>query len=229
MGGPFHAHKLRFVIVNALTATNLVLGVLALIAATAGSIQLAAWGLLMCVLLDASDGLLARHWCVTSEFGAQLDSLADMTSFITAGGTLIYYWVEPITPPWLISVASALYVLSGAVRLARFNCAPPQPDYFQGMPTTFVATAVAANYLIAPSIDPYWIVALALLLAVLMISLLPYPKPSPATIRRCSPWCVALLGVGAVISVQWTIWLLTAGYVTSGPAIWLRRKLDHKR
>lgn len=217
--------RLRSLIVNSFTSFNLVLGVLSLIAATAGLIRFAAWGLLCCVVLDMCDGSLARRWDVSSDFGAQLDSLADMTSFIIAGATLIYYWVQPMTPLWLIILASSLYALSGAFRLARFNTTTTtQPGYFQGMPTTFVAAAVATNYLVAPALNSYWVVALVTLLAVLMVSLFPYPKFSPAMLRRCPPWLMLALVGSAVVNISWTVWLVTAAYISTGPAIWLRRR-----
>src|SRR5258706_15412826 len=99
-------------------------GVLSLIVAGAGQIALAAWGLLLCVLLDSCDGSLARHWQVTSEFGAQLDSLADMTSFIIASVALTYYLVQPTTPFPLLLIVCGLYTLAGPFLLALFNSSP---------------------------------------------------------------------------------------------------------
>ena len=218
--------RFRSLVVNSFTSFNLVLGLLSLIAATADLIRFAAWGLLCCVMLDMCDGALARRWDVSSDFGAQFDSLADMTSFIVAGATLLYYWVQPTTPLWLIVLASAMYTLSGAFRLARFNCTSAQPGYFQGMPTTFVAAAVAANYLVAPALNSYWVVAVMALLAVLMVSLFPYPKVGPATIRRLPPVLLLALVVGAVVNISWTVWIVTVAYVALGPSIWLRRKLQ---
>ncbi len=225
MSNAIHTSKIRFLIVNSFTGLNLLIGVLSLVAGAAGSIETAAWGLLCCVVLDACDGLLARHWRVTSAFGEQLDSLADMTSFVTAGATLIYYWIQPSTADWLLISASGLYVVSGAVRLARFNCTPPQPGYFQGIPTTFVAATIGANYLVAPTINASLVLTFTILLALLMVSLLPYPKPSPAALRRCPRWCVALVGVGALVNIGWTVHVLTASYIALGPAIWIHRKL----
>src|SRR3569623_222907 len=96
----FESTRFRFLIVNSFTSFNLVIGLLSLIAATTGAIWVSAWGLLCWVLLDMCDGSLARRWDVSSDFGAQFDSLADMTSFIVAGATLIYYCVQPNTPLW---------------------------------------------------------------------------------------------------------------------------------
>ncbi|GAB4209293.1 MAG: hypothetical protein OHK0022_40100 [Roseiflexaceae bacterium] len=214
-----------FVIVNSMTGFNLVLGMLSLICASAGAVSLAAWGLLCCVLLDGFDGALARHWKVSSDFGAQLDSLADMTSFIIAGAALIYYWVAPTPPFWMIFTASGMYSLAGAIRLARFNSVVPDRSYFQGLPTTFAAAVIAANYLVYPSFDSYWIIGLVTLLAVLMVSIFPYPKLS--VVGRWLRWGWPLLIVGALISLSWTVWIAALGYICLGPAISLKRRL-HK-
>lgn len=222
MNGSPPLFRLRFVIVNAFTGINLLIGVLSLIAATTGSISLAAWGLLLCVLLDTCDGSLARRWRVTTDFGAHLDSLADMTSFIIAIAALIFYWVRPTTPFLLIAAISGLYALSGAIRLARFNSTVAQSGYFQGMPTTFVAAIVAANYLVNPSLDSYWIMALVSLLAILMVSILPYPKLGEI-LRHSPPWIWVGLAIGAMFSLPWTVWILSVAYICLGPAIWLYR------
>jgi CDP-diacylglycerol--serine O-phosphatidyltransferase len=211
--------RLRFVIVNAFTGCNLLLGVLSLIAATTGLVATAAWGLLLCVLLDTCDGSLARRWRVTSAFGAQLDSLADMTSFIIAGTGLTFYWARPTGALIPLVMVSVLYALSGAIRLARFNTSPARSDYFQGVPTTFGALVLAANYLAYPALTSGWILALVGLLAALMVSTWPYPKLG--LLRRCPPWVVPITIAGFVFSPTWTIWLLTVIYLGLGPAIWV--------
>lgn len=216
-----------FVIVNSVTSFNLVIGVLSLIAASAGAVSFAAWGLLCCVLLDGCDGALARRWQVTSDFGAQLDSLADMTSFMIAGAALIYYWVAPTPPFWMVFTASGMYTLAGAIRLARFNSSVPDRSYFQGLPTTFAAAVLATNYLIVPAFDSVLIIALATLLAVLMVSIFPYPKL--ATLGRWLRWTWPALLAGALLSLSWTIWLVALVYLALGPAISLWRRLRARR
>lgn len=218
--------RLRFLIVNSFTSVNLIIGVLALIAASAGYNAMAAWGLLLCVLLDSCDGTLARHWQVTSEFGAQLDSLADMTSFIIAGVGLIYSWARPVTPLWMVLVICGVYALAGALRLARFNASPKHNGYFQGIPTTGGGAIIAALYLVAPVPSVGIVVGLAGLLATLMVSTFPYPKL--ITLLRCPrPVWLAIL-LAAAFNIQVTIWALTICYCCSGPAIWLAGRLKNK-
>lgn len=81
-----------FAIVTACTCFNMFLGLLALYLAVIGQPFWACWALLASVCFDACDGFLARRWNVASEFGAQLDSLADFASFCLAGGVLSYAW-----------------------------------------------------------------------------------------------------------------------------------------
>ncbi|MGM9998884.1 MAG: CDP-alcohol phosphatidyltransferase family protein [Candidatus Bruticola sp.] len=81
-----------FAIVTACTCFNMFLGLLALYLAAIGQPFWACWALLASVCFDACDGFLARKWNVASEFGAQLDSLADFASFCLAGGVLAYSW-----------------------------------------------------------------------------------------------------------------------------------------
>jgi CDP-diacylglycerol--serine O-phosphatidyltransferase len=215
--------RIRFLIVNAFTGFNLLLGVLSLIAAASGSIATAAWGLLLCVLLDMCDGSLARRWHVATAFGAQLDSLADMTSFIIAGTALTFYWARSTTSFIPIVLISVTYALSGAIRLARFNITAPKNDYFQGVPTTFGATVIAANYLAYPALPATLIMALVGLLAALMVSTWPYPKL--LMLRRCPPWILPVLLVCAIASPTWTVWSLTVSYLCLGPAIWIYRRI----
>jgi CDP-diacylglycerol--serine O-phosphatidyltransferase len=216
-----------FLIVNGFTSFNLMVGVLALIVASTSQIALAAWGLLLCVLLDSCDGSLARRWQVTSEFGAQLDSLADMTSFIIASVALTYYWAQPTTPFALVLAACGVYTLAGAFRLARFNSSPQDSRFFQGIPSTGGAALIAANYLAASPLASYGIIALVALLAVLMVTTLPYPKLS--TLRHCPPWIWLAIAAAALISPQATVWMVSTCYIGLGPAIWLYRKRPANR
>jgi len=210
-------------IVNGFTCANLLVGVLALIAASTGATTIAACGLLLCVALDACDGALARRWQVTSAFGTQFDSLADMTSFVLASVALTFYWVADAAPLVLLALASGLYAATGAIRLARYNCTGCQNGYFQGIPTTFVATVLAALYLTAPSLAPHLVIALVIVLAVLMVSLFPYPRPG-LVLRRCQPWMALPLSIALVLNPAGTVQILSLSYVGLGPGIWLYRK-----
>ncbi len=207
-------------VVTAVTGANLLLGMEALISVTMGYFTMAAWSLLACVFLDYADGFLARKWGVSSSFGAQLDSLADMTSFVVASAVLCFYWLAPGGSFFWLALAAGLFVLFGAFRLARYNISEFADSEFEGMPTTAVCTLVSLTYLTYPQLSSTWGTIWLLTLGCLMISVLPYPKA--AKIVRCPAWVFALFLLGGAINVCWTVWIGAAIYLLSGPVNWVR-------
>lgn len=216
--------KLLTVLVNACTASNLVTGMAALFLAGLGHPRGAAWCLLASVVLDAFDGALARMWGVSSEFGAQMDSLADMTSFVIAGSVLTFYWFSPGLPVLWMGAAAGLYAVTGACRLARFNASTRVDGEFEGMPTTAMAALVATTYLTCPQLSCQWGISLVVMLSLLMVSSYPYPKFS--RIGHAPAWFWVLLGVGGLVCFHLTVWGCAISYVLSGPALWLRKRLQ---
>ena len=200
--------------VTGVTGLNLLFGVLAVMAALGGWLPLAAGCLLSCVLFDAADGWLARRWKVDSEFGEQMDSLADMTSFVMAGAVVAVIWLSGAGGGlWLAPFAGA-YVLAGALRLARYNVEGIEDNLFRGMPTTAAGTMVALLCLTCPQLHPGVGAALLLVTAVLMVSPFPYPKFARLAARPALWGCLV---VGVSINPVWTVWIGGAAYLVSGP------------
>jgi CDP-diacylglycerol--serine O-phosphatidyltransferase len=116
------------------------------------------------VLFDGLDGRIARMTHTTSDFGRELDSLADVITFGIAPALLAWGWgfqqlsadfsPEAVTKlTQLGAIASFLFLVAGASRLARFNITVnPQPSnpgrpgkkYFVGMPIPAAAGVIAA-------------------------------------------------------------------------------------
>tara|TARA_Y100000994_G_C15640661_1_gene421156 strand:- start:310 stop:1140 length:831 start_codon:yes stop_codon:yes gene_type:complete len=90
-------------------------------------------------IIDMLDGKIARKLGISSDFGKQLDSLADLVSFCAAPSFLIFsYYYELIEINFiLLSVLSSLTLLTGAIRLAKFNISDKHSnnDYYIGLPT----------------------------------------------------------------------------------------------
>lgn len=208
---------------TAVTGANLLLGMAAILFVTMGYFTQAAWGLLACVFLDYADGFLARKWGVSSSFGAQLDSLADMVSFVVASAVLCFYWLAPGASFFWLGLAAGLYVLFGAFRLARYNVTEFVDGEFQGMPTTAVCTLISLTYLTYPQMSSTWGTAWMLTLGCLMISVLPYPKA--ARIVRLPAWFFTMFLAGAAVNLCWTVWIGLATYLLSGPFNWVRLRL----
>ncbi len=89
--------------------------------------------LLVCFFFDSIDGAAARYFNATSDFGKELDSLADIVSF-GVFPAVMYYQLAPFGPGsiWPI-ITCGLIVAAGATRLAKFNIAESKP-YFSGLP-----------------------------------------------------------------------------------------------
>jgi CDP-diacylglycerol--serine O-phosphatidyltransferase len=97
---------------------------------------------------DAVDGSTARWAKLTSEFGAQLDSLCDSVSFGAAPAFLmIQFSLVSAYPPRLLWMIAALYVVCTVLRLARFNVETGEDDphkSFSGLPSPAAAGTVAS-------------------------------------------------------------------------------------
>ena len=116
------------------------------------------------VLFDGLDGRIARMTGTSSDFGRELDSLADVITFGLAPALLAWTWGFHLMPTVLLTewhikltqlgaIASFLFLVAGASRLARFNITSnPQPSnpgrpgkkYFVGMPIPAGAGVIAA-------------------------------------------------------------------------------------
>ena len=214
------ARKFRFALVNACTLGSLVLGLSAVfLVVTHSDVRIAAGCLIACVVFDGLDGALARKFGVSSPFGAQMDSLADMCSFGLAAPVVVYAWLNGQVPSVLIVPACALVAVCAAIRLARFNVSPKDGRFFCGVPTTMTAAVLALATLIAPQIPAPMRLAGVVLLGLAMVTSFPYAKL--ARLLRLPPWLLVLPAVGALVDYQVTFVAVVFAYLVSGPTLWL--------
>jgi len=157
---------------NMMTSGTLVAGFLALILAAQGEFAWAAGCVGVAAVLDSIDGLVARRSRLESEFGAQLDSLADMVSFGAAPAITVYLSVLEAVP--VAGIGACLgFVLCGAWRLARFSLAGGSARFNVGLPIPPAGLIVIG----LATLDPPAGLALAVTLVVtlLMVTALPFP------------------------------------------------------
>jgi len=237
------------------TAGNIFLGFIAIVRSIQGALlgasgqlgdnpdfEVAAKAIGIAVVLDGLDGRIARLTNTTSDFGREMDSLADVITFGIAPAVLAYTWgVQFVMPGGLLHDHRAgyffafLYLLCGAARLARFNVqtnpVPKNPGradrkYFVGLPIPAAAAIVAAIVYAADSVPLEWWIYSALwlallgLLSFLMVSTWRYPsfKEVHLTGPR-SPLTVILFG--ALIYLIWNysqpvLLALASLYVSTG-------------
>jgi CDP-diacylglycerol--serine O-phosphatidyltransferase len=190
---------IRYTIPNSFTALSLLLGVSSIVTAQVGELEFAAWLIVWCGLLDTMDGVAARLLKATSSFGAEFDSMADLVSFGVAPAILVLNaglqigGVEVGSNQFLLLLAAvSVFVLAGAMRLARFNLptAKSVPGWFSGVPITAAGGGLLSSMVIVmihyeetTSVLPLklYLPVLMFVLAILMVSRLRFPK---ATLRK---------------------------------------------
>lgn len=216
------ARRVKFGLVNAATLSSIGLGLLAILLAMQGDVQIAAACLVACVIFDGLDGALARRWQVASPFGAQMDSLADMCSFGLAAPVVVYASLAGGAPRPAAAAAAALVAGSAAIRLARFNVSPKDGRFFCGVPTTMSAAVLALAVLIDLPVPAGVQLAGVAVLAFAMVSSFPYAKL--ARLVRLPLWVWLAPLAGALVDARLTFALIVLGYLVSGPLLWLHQR-----
>jgi CDP-diacylglycerol--serine O-phosphatidyltransferase len=197
------------------------------------------------MIFDLLDGFAARLTNMTSEFGAQVDSLADVVTFGVAPAILVIAlmlqaWSPEqviITPHSeqligrLMWVCAAVYTLCAAVRLARFNVEQGQVDVsnrsFRGLPSPGAAAVVASLITLheqTPTIANAVLLCLpvvTLICGMLMVSRIRYERLTHSYLIRHRPFdIVVFLAFKAE-----TLAVLCVGYALSGPVMSIVRRL----
>ncbi|HML15398.1 MAG TPA: CDP-diacylglycerol--serine O-phosphatidyltransferase [Bryobacteraceae bacterium] len=243
------------------TAANVFLGFYALLEVFQGAVQMvqglpnanlpfrfAAMAVGAAVFFDGLDGRIARMTNTVSDFGREMDSLADVIAFGIAPAAMAFTWgvyfvktVEVIRPDQLRNggyFLSFLFLLCGAMRLARFNIQknpvpknPGRPDrkYFVGLPIPAAAGAVASIIYASDGVavgswifSVLWLVLLGLL-SFLMVSTWRYPSFKDLSLMRPrSPLTFVL--IGSLIYLIWNfsqpvLLAMASCYVASGIVI----------
>lgn len=182
-----------------LTLGNLSLGVIAIILVFNEKPELAAMMVIIAMLLDGVDGRIARALNAQSEFGKELDSLADVISFGVAPAFIMYVVAFQDLSPALAWIVTAIFPICGALRLARFNVIASSPGYFIGLPIPAAGGVLATLALFSSDIQPYILVGSTLLLAFLMVSTIKYPNFKKVGIPKSAVWVVPIVIVGSLI------------------------------
>ena len=222
---------LRAMIPNAITLAALCFGLTGVRLAIAGDWERAIGAVVLAGVLDGIDGRIARLLKGASRFGAELDSLSDLTAHGVAPALIVYLWSLQYLPGlgWLVALAHAA---CAALRLARFNAnldleegPHKQAGFLTGVPAP-----VGAGLALSPIFLDLWLeteffrqppiaAAIVAAAALLMVSALPTYSWKRVRIRR--EWRLfVLLGValyaGALISAPWmTLSLTVIAYAAS--------------
>ncbi len=206
--------------------------------------------ILLAIPFDALDGRIARLTNTASDFGKELDSLADVITFGMAPSLLAFVWGFHFLPDYMNpqlrqhllqagAFISFLFLLCGASRLARFNISPDaQPrnpgradrKYFVGMPIPAAAGLLAAtvHFFNAYPVEAWWVAVSWLVLVgltgFLMVSTWRFWSAKEINFSRRHPFqLLALLALIAYIALRYSngvMFPIALAYMFSG--IWAR-------
>ncbi len=254
--------RAAYVLPTLFTAGNIFLGYLSILRSFRGSMlaatgaagapeqfAIAAKAIGAAFVLDGLDGRIARMTNTTSDFGREMDSLADVISFGIAPAVLAFAWgVQFIAPEFAEPVrqqlhntgyfVAFLFLICGAARLARFNIQknpvpknPGRPDrkYFVGLPIPAAAAMVGAIVYASDGepiawwpLSVMWL-ALLLLLGFLMVSTWRYYSFKGINLSKPQTPLIVVLLAGLIYGIwnyaQPVLVTLAAIYVGSGIAI----------
>ena len=165
---------------NFITVLSLSCGFASILFSVEGHFTFASWAIILSVVLDGLDGQIARKNSLPSEFGKELDSLADVVSFGIAPAILGYIFIYRAFYFWA-TLTLFIYLSCSVMRLAKYNITPKEKlvNYFYGLPTT-VSGGVLASFILIfrkgkdlsplPQSVPLVFLFMVLLLAFLMVS-----------------------------------------------------------
>jgi CDP-diacylglycerol--serine O-phosphatidyltransferase len=222
-----------YILPNLFTTGNLFCGFWAIVSVFQEKFFYAAIAILLASVFDLLDGKVARLSGATSKFGVQYDSLADLVSFGVAPALLAFSWAlrEYGRFGWL---AAFLFVVCGALRLARFNVlsASGETKYFKGLPIPVAAMMIALTILLyLRLIETGWVKDIVILvmiyvLAFLMVSNIRYSSFKELDLARRKPFRIFMFVVLSMIVVIMepviVLFAFVVMYVLSGPAATVR-------
>lgn len=229
--------KWLIVLPNLFTVSSIFCGVYAIILATGATAETAnvdffraAMAIMFGMFFDGADGRVARMTRTQSEFGVQLDSLADVITFGVAPALLLYKWaLEPLGAMGIF--IAGVYASCGALRLARFNVMAGKEDgpsnYFIGLPIPLaagmvVALVVASTRAAEPAaVAPLPAAILTLVLSYLMVSNVRYHSFKNVRLHSREIAVVfSVLAVGALVAVRvrpsFVLVVYFSGYILLG-------------
>ena len=172
--------KFGFLLPNFFTSLSAFFGVMSIIASSQGKFEKAFIYIILSLIADGLDGRDARLTNTTSKFGVEFDSLADVVAFGVAPAMMLFFAIGENYGRFG-ALISGLFVVFGAIRLARFNITTGEidPRYFIGLPIPTAAVVLSSWIMLDLSykggLNSVILIG-ALFLAFLMVSNFRYPS-----------------------------------------------------
>ncbi len=219
-----HLRRSVYLIPSLFTVANMFAGFFALVSTLNGEYESAAVAIGIAVILDGLDGWVARLANADSDFGLQLDSLADVISFGIAPAILVYSWGLSEFGNFA-RFSAFVFLICGAMRLARFNAQVQDLKSFAGLPIPAGASFVAATIHFfgdppTSNMLKFFLVGGTYLVALLMISTIRYPSLKHLNLGRGRSHLfvlmLALVVAAVILYSRPTFMVLASVYLSSG-------------
>ena len=220
-----------YILPNLFTTASLFAAFYAIVQATNGFYEHSAIAIVIAAVLDSLDGRVARMTNTVSDFGKEYDSLVDLVAFGLAPALVFYEWglKDFGKIGWLTAF---VYAATTALRLARFNTQDTKGNkYFRGLPCPAAAVLAATALWTVQSygLTGTWTVVTALLVMIVlsaaMVSSFPYRSFKDLDLKNRVPFMALLVLVFVFVLISFdppvVLFLLSIGFVLSGPIFWL--------
>lgn len=230
----------RAVVPSLFTVLNMFCGFMSIVASVEGTYRVAAGFIILGAIFDGLDGVMARITKSSSAFGVQFDSLSDVVTF-GAAPSLLVYQLHLHTMGGLGMLISAMLMVMGGIRLARFNVQLVgfDKEYFTGLPIPAQAVTISGFVWLfskgageLPGLAADLLAPLIVILALLMVSRVRYdtlPTPSKRAIKE-HPIRFALFTLGAVVILATkgeALFPVLLLFVASGLIRWLIKTIHN--
>jgi len=223
-----------YLLPNLITTASLFCGFYSIIASLKEHFVVAAVTILAALAFDGLDGRIARFTNTTSKFGAEYDSLSDVIAFGVVPSFLAYNWAMSFYGKWGW-LAAFLFVLCGALRLARYNIqiGMIESKFFNGLPIPAAAAIVATTVLffdyagVEGKFQNSSMLFFVAVLAILMVSNIKYYSFKDMKLFARKPFMTFFLLIILLIVIvaipEIVAFVALLGYAISGPIWWLAK------
>lgn len=152
---------------NIITSLNLAIGSYGIYHVLTIDPNVAFYFVVAAAFFDFFDGFAARLLKVKSDFGKELDSLADMVSF---GVLPAFYLLKLLSATSEFYWVAILIIVFSALRLAKFNLDDSQSDSFEGLPTPANALMITSLVFLGFSLPEFSLIGICIMSSLLLVS-----------------------------------------------------------
>ncbi len=230
----------RAVVPSLFTVLNIFCGFISILHTTEGDFIRASWFIVLAGIFDVLDGIMARITKSSSDFGVEFDSLADVVSFGAAPALLVYK-LNLYSLEGLGMLLSAMPMIFGALRLARFNAqvVSYDKDYFKGLPIPATAITLCSFVLTfyhpgvgLNSIESSVLPTMVVLLSLLMVSNIKYDAVPKFTKRGIKQhplrFTIGIMGLTAIVITNGqALFPFFVFFVATGPLRYVVQFIQH--